>query len=92
MQIRLIDLRARDVVNVTTGARLGGICDAIVDAESGSIAAVIVPGPCRFFGLFGRGDDYVIPWNCIRKIGNDVLLCEVAGEYRREKPPRRFLF
>ena len=85
MQIRIIDLRSRDVVNVCSGMRLGSVCDAIVDIDSGNIAAVIVPGPCRFFGLFGRGDDYVIPWDCIRKIGEDIVLCEIPGEYRREK-------
>ena len=36
----------------------------------------MVPGPCRFLGLFGRDSDYIIPWGCIRRIGEDIILVE----------------
>ena len=92
MLLKFCELRRREVINLNDGCRMGYVGDLEMTVPEGCIKAIIVYGRCRFFGLFGRGDDYVIPWNCIRKIGNDVLLCEVAGEYRREKPPRRFLF
>ena len=31
------------------------------------MTAVVIPGPCRFVGLFGRDSDYVVPWCCIRR-------------------------
>lgn len=40
----------------------------------------MVPGKCRFFGLFGRADDYVIPWQCIRRFGEDIILVEVIPD------------
>ena len=42
--------------------------------------AIIVPGPCRFFGLWGRRDDYVIPWRCIKKMGPDIVLVDVQPD------------
>ena len=62
------------------GRRLGYICDVLVEIPEGRIQAIMVPGPCRFFGLFGRRDDYVIPWNRICRIGPDIILVEIKPE------------
>ena len=89
MRCRVAELGCKEVVNVCDGYRIGAVCDVAVDVTSGQVTALIVPGPCRFFGLFGRGDDYVVPWDCIRKIGADIILVEISGEIGREKR-RRF--
>ena len=93
MRCRITELRCKEVINVCDGMRLGFVYDAAIDQLTGKVAAIIVPGPCRYFGLFGREDDYVIPWECIRRIGDDIILIEVSGEHRREKRfRRRFLW
>ena len=46
-----------------------------------------LPGPCRFLGLFGREDDYVIPWLCIKRIGDDLIL--VDGPLSEWRTPRK---
>ena len=46
------------------------------------------PAPCRFFGLFGRKDDFVIPWNCIRRIGSDIILVELEPDKCRVPRPK----
>ena len=51
------------------------------------MTALIVPGPCRFLGLFGREDDYVIPWLCIKRIGDDLIL--VDGPLSEWRTPRK---
>lgn len=89
MHCRIAELRCREVINICSGHRLGYVCDVIINAASGNVTAIVVPGPCRFFGLFGREDDYVIPWECIRRIGDDIILIEVTGEHRREKRIKR---
>lgn len=89
MNCRIGDLRYREVINVCTGHRLGYVCDALIDIKTGKIIALIVPGPCRFFGLFGREDDYILPWECIDRIGEDIILINVEGDHRREKRGRR---
>ena len=30
----------------------------------------------RFFGLFGRGEEFYIPWECIQRIGDDIILID----------------
>ena len=55
MECRLSDLRWREVINVSTGTRLGYVGDVVLDLKEGRVAALIVPGPARFFGLLGRG-------------------------------------
>ena len=56
----------------------------------GRVAALVVPGPCRFFGLFGRGEEYYIPWECIKQIGDDIILVDKPVQRRPPyKRPRR---
>lgn len=89
MKCRIADLRCKEVINICSGFRLGFVYDVLFDTQTGQIAALAVPGPCRFFGLFGREDDYIIPWECIKKIGDDIILVEINGEHRREKRSKR---
>ena len=87
---RIADLRCKEVINICDGLRLGFISDVHVNTATGQIEALVVPGPCRFGGFLGREDDYVIPWECIRKIGDDIILTEIPREYKREKHAGRF--
>ena len=68
---------------------LDTLCDVLINDTTGQLLALIVPGPCRFFGLLGREDDFVIPWECIRRIGDDIIIVEISGECCREKRPKR---
>ena len=76
----LSELYCKEVICVRDGRRLGFITNARLELPEGRICAVIVPGPCRFFGLWGRRDDYVIPWHCIKRIGPDIVLVDVKPE------------
>jgi YlmC/YmxH family sporulation protein len=76
--VKVSDLRNRDVINVVDGKRLGVICDLDLDLENGRINAIIVPGTSRFFSFFASGQDYIIPWDNIIKIGVDTILVELA--------------
>ena len=73
------ELREREVVNLLDGRRLGLASDLEIDAESGKIRAIVVPGPGKFLWLFGKSEDFVIPWESIRKIGVDVILVETPN-------------
>lgn len=84
MNCRFTEIRCKEVINICDGSRLGYVSDIEVDIVTNCVVALIIPGPCRFFGLFGREDDYVVPWNCIRKIGEDIILIEC--EFNRPKP------
>jgi YlmC/YmxH family sporulation protein len=65
--------------------------DALFETQTGQLIALIAPGNSRFFGLFGREDDHVIPWEYIKRIGEDIILVDAPERYRpdRERDRRR---
>ncbi|HHV16699.1 MAG TPA: YlmC/YmxH family sporulation protein [Gelria sp.] len=75
--VRLSDLKAKDVVNILDGKKLGHISDIELDLEIGKVIAIIIPGRWRGFGIFGKREEIVIPWKKIVRIGRDVILVEV---------------
>lgn len=74
---RFSALRCKEVINVSDGCRLGYVSDLELELETGRVLALVVPCPGRFFGLFGSREEYVIPWPCIRRIGDDIVLVDV---------------
>ncbi|MDI3540996.1 hypothetical protein H0A61_02129 [Koleobacter methoxysyntrophicus] len=77
--IKTSDLRLREIINISDGKKLGLIKDLELNLEEGKIEAIVVPGPGKFLGLFGKDNDYVIPWENIKKIGVDVILVDLNG-------------
>ncbi|MFQ9052562.1 MAG: YlmC/YmxH family sporulation protein [Oscillospiraceae bacterium] len=55
MMCRFSQLRRKEVINICDGSRLGCVGDLELCIPEGTVKALIVFGPCRFFGLFGRG-------------------------------------
>jgi len=72
----MYDLRQKEVINTNDGARYGFVSDLVIDEHEGKIKALIVPGPGRVLGVFGRDQEYRIPWAKIKKIGEDIVLVE----------------
>ncbi len=89
MGFRVTELSCKEVVCVSDGSRLGYVTDVEVEVPEGQVCNIIVPGKGRFFGCFGRTEDYVIPWQAIRRIGDDIILvdCRVQDcKCPRHKP------
>ena len=86
---RIADLQCKEVVNITDGCRLGYVSDVELDILTGKVVAIVVPGKCRFFGLLGRADDYVIPWQCIRRFGADIIWVVVIPDRGGKPRPKR---
>jgi len=71
-----LELRQKEVVNVLDGRKLGRMTDLVFCAgDRGEVRGIIVPFGKR--GFFTRAQDIFIPWHCIRKIGEDVILVEL---------------
>ena len=70
----------KEVICVSNGQRLGFVSDARVELPEGKILSIIVPGRSKLFGLLRCRDDYVIPWNCIKRMGPDIVLVDVRPE------------
>mgnify|MGYP000868608139 FL=1 len=80
--MRIVDLRQKEVINICDCKSLGCPIDVEFNRETGVITALIIPGPGKFGGLFGRDNDIIIPWNCICQIGDDIILVNPP-----KKPP-----
>ena len=93
MATKISQLQCKEVICLSSGQRLGFIEDVEVEVPEGRVCALIVPGPCKMLGFGPSRHDYCIPWNCIRKIGPDIVLVNAKPEecrFPRQKPG--FLF
>ena len=90
MGIRITDLNCKEVICISDGRRLGFVSDVEIEIPSGNVLAIIVPGPCRILGVVGRKDDFVIPWNCIKRIGPDIVLVDVRPDDCCRPRPKLF--
>ena len=79
-QIRFCELKEKEVINSCNCRKLGCVTDVIIDLCCGKIEAIILPGPGKLCGFFGYNEEYIIPFECISKIGPDVILVEIQEE------------
>ena len=82
MKCCLSDLRYKEVIDLTTGQRLGYVCDAEIDLEEGKIVSLLG-------GLLSGDDDYILPWESISRLGEDIILAEVAAQQPRRRREKR---
>ena len=77
---KISDLAKRDIINLTDGTRLGPVKDIHIDSEAGTVVALVLKTPKRkYMGLMSAGQDVVVPWDKIRKIGVDAVLVDIEG-------------
>jgi len=81
---RSSELRQKEVINISDGKRLGFVCDVEIDFENGRIESIIIPGSGRLFGLLGKDNEFVIPWERIKKIGEDIILVDMDERFIRK--------
>ncbi len=86
------ELRYKEVIDIKTGMRLGYVCDGEMDEKEGRLLSLITPGRPKWLGLFGREDDYIVPWNEIVRIGEDIIMVELGAEPPRRRHEKRKLF
>lgn len=77
MEERISDLSLREVIDLDSGRRLGRVRDALIDTQTGRVAALIVPGRLRCLGLLGREEEILLPWETLEKLGK--ISCWCAG-------------
>lgn len=82
--MKISEFQTKDVVNVLDGRRLGQVSDLELNLAQGRVEAIVIPGAGKFFGMFGGGNDYVIPWKNIVKIGKDVVLVRLEEPFGQQ--------
>lgn len=82
--MRFSDLRQKEVINIEDCRCLGCVADIIFDCCTGCITDLIIPGPGRICGIFGRDTEYIVPWREIVKIGPDIILVNICEEPKKK--------
>lgn len=77
--MRLNELGGKEIVNLNDGGRLGIIADSdiVFNESTGKIISLLIPDRRIQFKLFGEKEEINIPWESIRKIGNDMIIIEL---------------
>lgn len=73
MQCHFSSLKNKEVINVCDGAALGCICDLEVNLVTGQVVRLLLPGE-GISGMFSAKKRISIPWSCVERIGDDVIL------------------
>ena len=93
MSVKFTDLQCKEVICVSDGRRLGFVADVIVEVPEGKVCSVVVPGPNRHLGLMPGREEFIIPWDAIRRIGPDIVLveanCDACRTPRKRPIPGR---
>ncbi len=92
MKCRLNDLRHKEVISAVDGSRIGYVDDIIVDTKTACVVAFVIFGRFFFFGIFGKREDFIIPWEKITLIGEDAIIISSKIENKEKKPQKRLFF
>lgn len=87
----LSELKEKEVVTLGKGRRLGHISDVEVDLQEERITAIVLPREGGRISFFDEREVWRIPWEKIKRIGEDVILVE-ADSVLAQKERRGFLF
>lgn len=78
MTCSIAELRNKEVICKLDGTRIGNVDDVELDVNSGRLVSIVIYGKGKVMGLFGKSEDFIIPWDDIDVIGEDTILvkCE----------------
>lgn len=85
METTFNEIRAREIINIFDGKRLGRAQDIVFEKETGQVSGIVVPGVSKFLR---KSDDIFIPIDKIKKIGDDVILVALCDEINSKVTPQ----
>ncbi len=74
------ELCEKEVVDMAGGVRLGYVDDLVFDEKTARISELVLVGKGPALRLFGREESLRVPWSAIRRLGQDTILVEGAGQ------------
>lgn len=80
-------LHGKEVINISDGKRLGCPCDVRIDLCDGRVLALVLPCAGGFMGIGSKGDEIIIPWENIEKIGKDIILVKCVPLPKCDRHP-----
>ncbi|MBQ8590312.1 MAG: YlmC/YmxH family sporulation protein [Firmicutes bacterium] len=80
--MRLSDIGYKEIINLADGGRYGQLADSelLFEPATGQIRALLIPQGQSRLGLFRHNSDYMqLPWNSIKKIGEDIIVLDTSA-------------
>lgn len=68
-------MRNMEIIDITSGTKMGFIKDLKIDTENSRVISLILPGESKTW--FGKEEEKEILWSDIVKIGVDVILVKI---------------
>ena len=84
MEVSFTELRAKEVVNVQDGRKLGRVCDVVLCYPENRWLGLVVPSGRGF----GKKQELFLELKNIVKIGEDVILVNVGVACRKNSDKR----
>lgn len=75
--MHLSDLQTKEIIDITTGRRMGIIIDVIVES-SGKIKSLVLQE--KRIKKFKSLDEFEVTWSEIVKIGDDIILIDTRNK------------
>ncbi len=86
---RVTELKSKEVININDGTKLGYVSDVEIDISNGKVVSIVVPILSKNSPVFAKKEEFIIPFEDIKKSGNDLLLVSYEQkeviDARREK-------
>ena len=90
MRLGFEEICEKEVINISDGICFGFVGDIIFDIETQEICSLIIKGNKKFFGIFGREEDILIPWKEIETIGKDTILVRTSQKRKANSEKANF--
>ena len=77
--MRLSEVAHKELIDLNEGSFWGpvGRADLLVDEANGEITSLVLTGRSGLMG-FSSGEEVIIPWNSVVKVGKDVIILNVT--------------
>lgn len=75
--MRYSEFKKKEVISMRECKRLGHVCDLEFDECCGKLLRIMVPGCNTLWGLLTDDSVIVIPFQCIKQIGPDIILVDI---------------
>lgn len=84
--MELSRLLRKEIINISDGSRLGyvGESDLVFNGQTGEIISMIVT-PKGISSKLRQSRELVIPWTAIKKVGEELLIVDIASEQNMRK-------
>ena len=91
-KITFSQLCEKEVINLCDCTKIGNVCDLTFDATCGNIVSFTVCQSDKLFCFDKNSKSIVIPFECIKKIGDDIILVDITIIQGPQESPKNKIF